>query len=63
MSKVFATVNQFVGFEGQSVWLGAGDPYDSGDPLVKAFPDFFTKESTGAPVAAEEKPRTRGRSS
>lgn len=42
-SKVYATVNQFVGHGGISVWLGEGDEYDSSDPLVQAHPQFFTE--------------------
>jgi len=62
MSKVYATVNQFVGHGGQSVWIGAGDVYDTSDSLVKANPDMFTKEATGAAAVAEER-ATRGRRS
>lgn len=61
MSKVLATVNQFVGHAGQSVWIGEGDEYDSSDPLVKANPGMFTKEAPAPAPAAKERP-ARGRS-
>jgi hypothetical protein len=61
-SKVYATVNQFVGHNGQSVWLGAGDEYDSSDAIVRANPDMFTKHATGPAAVAEER-QSRGRRS
>lgn len=63
MSNVYATVNQFVGHGGQSVWIGAGDVYDSSDPLVVAHPDWFTREATGKAAVAEERARPLRRSS
>lgn len=33
----------FVGFNGRSVPLHTGDEYDESDPLVKAFPQYFTQ--------------------
>lgn len=63
MSKVYATVNQFVGHGGQSVWIGFGDQYDSTHPLVKANPDWFTKETPGTVAAAEAQTRSSRRGS
>lgn len=59
MSTVYATLNGFVGFNGQSVWLGEGDAYDENDPIVKARPDDFTTRAPGVAVVAEEKARRR----
>lgn len=59
MSKVYATVNGFVGHGGQSVWLGEGDEYDENDPLVKAMPERFTAKVSPAAVVAEDKARRR----
>lgn len=57
--KVYATMNGFVGFNGQSVWLGEGDEYDENDPLVKARPDDFTSRVPGTAIAADAKTRRR----
>lgn len=58
MSKVYATVNQFVGHGGVSVWIGEGDVYDAGDELVKAHPEMFTEEvSVRAAVKAAKQTR------
>ncbi len=53
-SKVTAKESRFVGFGGQSVWLQAGDEYDSAEAIVKANPDMFTKP------ASEDPPRRGG---
>lgn len=60
MSKVYATMSGFVGFDGQSVWLGEGDEYDENHPLVKARPGDFTSAKPGTAVVAEEKRRRSG---
>jgi hypothetical protein len=44
MSKVYGTVNQFVGHGGQSVWIGVGDEFDGSEEIVKSHPEMFTKE-------------------
>lgn len=59
MSKVYATENGFVGWNGQSVWLGEGDAYDDNHPMVKAMPERFTTAAPAAMVVAEEKTRRR----
>lgn len=61
MSKVYSTVNAFIGFNGQSVWLGVGDEYDSADAIVKANKDKFTQETTGPAAVNEERARRRTR--
>lgn len=62
MSQVYATVNTFVGYRGQSLWIGAGDAYESSHPLVKAHPNWFTKDTSASPPAAQPKGRSGGRS-
>lgn len=58
MSKVYAAQDWgFVGHQGATVNLSAGDEYDSTDPLVKAHPEMFT----GRNPNAEEAPPKRGR--
>lgn len=52
--KVTVKETRFVGHGGQSVWLHAGDEYDTSDDIVKAMPDFFTKP------ADEPKPNRGG---
>jgi hypothetical protein len=59
MSKVYSKISGFVGFNGQSVWLGEGDAYDADDPIVKARPDDFTSRPSGAAVVAEERATRR----
>lgn len=61
MSKVYSTVNGFVGFNGQSHWLGEGDEYDSSDAIVKALPEgtFVARPSISALVAEEKASRRR----
>lgn len=50
MSKVYAKENTFVGFNGQSVWLNAGDEYDESDSIVKAMPGRFTDPEPKRPI-------------
>ncbi|HEU4541174.1 MAG TPA: hypothetical protein VFR23_08615 [Jiangellaceae bacterium] len=59
MSKVYAKVSTFVGFNGQSVWLQEGDEYDDGDPIVRANQGQFTdpepKRPIGRPLSSRSK--------
>jgi hypothetical protein len=47
----------FVGINGEPVWLGAGDEYDTSSPVYIADPDRFTDQ---APAGVEPEPKRRG---
>jgi len=43
MAFVFVKQSASVGHNGAKVRLSKGDAWDDGDPVVKAFPDMFSK--------------------
>lgn len=58
MSTVFANGDYgFVGWQGQSVRVSAGDEWPLDDPFVQAHPEMFT----GAAPAEAEKPAPKKR--
>lgn len=61
MSTVYANIDGFVGFNGQSRHLAKGDPYGSDDPIVQAMPQHFTTVEPGVAVVEREKGGSRGR--
>jgi hypothetical protein len=60
MSKVYVAGDYgFVGWNGRSVALNAGDEYDTADQIVQDMPERFTAR---APEGVEaEQPKRRGR--
>ena len=57
-SKVYVSQDWgFVGHQGATVQLAAGDEYDSTHPLVKAHPELFTGRN---PLTADDPPQKRG---
>lgn len=57
MSTVYATESFGVGHDGGTLWVVAGDEYDTGHPVVQAMPDKFTAERPDD----EPQPKRRGR--
>lgn len=55
MSKVYATINGFVGHGGQSVPIQEGDEYDADHELVQAHPQHFTARPSPAAAVADAK--------
>lgn len=41
---VYATTNCTVAHKGEAVAVRAGDPWDAGSPVVKAYPSLFVAE-------------------
>jgi hypothetical protein len=48
-SVVRACITAFVEFEGREIRIGLGDKYESGSPLVTAFPMLFALAGTESP--------------
>lgn len=62
MSKVYATINGFIGHGGQSVSIAEGDEYDENHEIVQAHPQHFTAKTPPSVAVAEAK-ATKARSS
>jgi hypothetical protein len=60
VSKVSA-VSMFVGWRGDSVWLGAGVEWPDDHPLVRAYPDYFADKPAGDTEPEKKARRPRGR--
>ena len=66
-SVVYATTNCTVAHKGEAVPIRAGDPWDSGSPVVKAYPSLFVSEhdnvragDDGKITAVDDAPVERG---
>ena len=54
----YAIVSLWVGYRGDSVWIGGGTEWPDDHPIVAAHPDWFTDTPPGGEPA---KPKQRAR--